>query len=257
MAIYLTGDTHYTYDLGKLSNGLFDTKGLTRDDYVIILGDFGFVWTPRTEPGSPSWDEYQEQERWLDWFEAQPYTTLWIDGNHENFDLLEQIPSEGWYGGRVQRIREHVMHLMRGEIFEIDGRTFLALGGAHSTDRKYRVPHESWWPQEVPNNEERAATLTRLDTCDWQVDYVLTHAGPTRAMREIDPEPPYILIPDEYTQWLQAMADRLHFKRWFFGHYHDDRWWEKPFTCLYNEIFDLDDTGRCPYGSSTDLFDVY
>lgn len=257
MAIYLTGDTHYVYDLGKLLPEGFDTDGLTRDDYMIVLGDWGFVWTPPCTPGSDRYGDHLEQERWVDWFESQPYTTLWIDGNHENFDLLEGYPEEEWRGGRVQRIREHVIHLMRGQAYEIDGRTLFALGGAHSTDRRRRVPHESWWPQEVPSEAERAQALATLDALGWKVDYVLTHAGPTRAMREIDPEPPYILQADVWTDWLQGVAEKLTFKRWFFGHYHNDRWWEEPFTCLYNEVFDLDDMGRTKFGTSTDIFDVY
>ena len=101
LAIYLTGDTHYTYDLEKLLPKSFDTKGLTRDDYVIILGDWGFVWTPQCGPESKLYGDYLEQERWVDWFESQPYTTLWIDGNHENFDLLKSYPEYEWGGGKV------------------------------------------------------------------------------------------------------------------------------------------------------------
>ena len=257
MAIFLTGDTHNVVDIEKVVQ--FDDSGLTRNDHLIILGDFGFIWTPPCTPESADEDTYaawREDESWLDWFEARPYTTLWIDGNHENFDLIEQYPVGKWHGGRVQRIREHVIHLMRGEVYDIDGHSFFAMGGAHSIDKAKRRPGESWWPQEVPSDEERAYAERQLAGLNWQVDYVLTHDAPSSALREIDPDWPYILMPDDNTDWLQSIADRLTFKRWFHGHCHVDRWWDTTFTGLYNEIFDFDDTGRTPYGTSTDPFEV-
>ena len=40
--IYITGDTHIPTDVGKLSSKRFpEQKNLTKNDYVIICGDFG------------------------------------------------------------------------------------------------------------------------------------------------------------------------------------------------------------------------
>ena len=260
MAIYLTGDTHCGYDIDKLRDGSFDETGLTRDDFMIILGDFGFIWTPECELDvltREAYEQWKDEQFWLDWLEAKPYTTLWIDGNHENFDLLATYPEAEWHGGKVHVIRPHVLHLERAQIFDIGGKTFFTMGGAYSTDKDRRREGESWWPQEVPSAAERAAAEAALDAAGWKVDYVLTHAAPSSALREIDPDWPFILQPEEYTDWLQSIADRLTFARWFHGHYHVDRWWDTTFTGLYNEIFDLNDTGRSPYGSSTDIFDVW
>ena len=55
--------------------------------------------------------EKKWQEKWL---EEKPFTTLFVDGNHENFDLLNTLPERQWNGGRVHVVREHVLHLMRG-----------------------------------------------------------------------------------------------------------------------------------------------
>ena len=130
MAVYLTGDIHGGMDMGGIpafAEG--EGAGLTRDDFLIILGDFGLVWR---EPPS------DREVELLAWFEAQPWSTLFIDGNHENFDLLEALPVERWHGGRVHSVRPHVIHLMRGETFEICGSTFFCVGGAHSIDEKRR-----------------------------------------------------------------------------------------------------------------------
>ena len=43
--IYVTGDTHIDQDISKLNAKSFPKqKDLTKNDYVIICGDFGGVW---------------------------------------------------------------------------------------------------------------------------------------------------------------------------------------------------------------------
>ena len=90
---------------------------------MIVCGDFGCVWN-----GDKS-DDPQ-----LDRLEALPFTVLFVDGNHENFDALNEHPLEQWHGGRVNKIRPHVIHLMRGQAFELQGCTFFTMGGAQSHD---------------------------------------------------------------------------------------------------------------------------
>ena len=148
MAVFLTGDTHGEADIAKIDAFARVAQGLTREDVLIVLGDFGLVWADPPSEG---------ERRRLDWLEAQSWTTLFIDGNHENFDLLDAMPVTQRYGGRVHEVRPHVVHLMRGETYLIGGHTFFVLGGAHSIDVEWRVPHRSWWPQEVPSDEERTA----------------------------------------------------------------------------------------------------
>ena len=76
--IYITGDTHIPVDIKKLNAKKFpEQRELSENDYVIICGDFGGVWE-----NSPS-DLY-----WLKWLNTRNFTTLFVDGNHENFELL-------------------------------------------------------------------------------------------------------------------------------------------------------------------------
>ena len=77
MSIFVTGDIHASYDIAKLSESCFDTAGLTKDDYVIICGDFGGVW-----------DDSHQEQYWRKWLSRKPFTTLFIDGNHANYDRL-------------------------------------------------------------------------------------------------------------------------------------------------------------------------
>ena len=65
---------------------------------------------------------------------ALPFTVLFVSGNHENFDLLKVLPTEEWHGGKVQFIRPHVIHLLRGQVFEIEGYTFFTMGGGGGSE---------------------------------------------------------------------------------------------------------------------------
>ena len=241
MAVFLTGDTHGSLDFDKVR--AFDelASGLTREDVLIILGDFGLVW------GDPP---SRIEEELLAWLEDRAWTTLFVDGNHENFDLLDTLPVTQAYGGCVQRVRAHVLRLMRGETYQIGGHRFFVCGGAHSIDKDWRVPHKSWWPQEVPSEEERAH-IAQAAAQVGEVDYVLTHCPPTGQYARYRARFPRFWGPDdEYTAWLeQHVEGAFAYKRWFFGHLHMDLPLDEPHTCLYNQIFDLDGTGLTFFGS--------
>ena len=92
-----------------------EQKEMTKDDFVIICGDFGGVWNKG--------EENKEETMLMDWLDCKFFTTLFVDGNHENFDRLYDYPVEEWHGGKVHKIRPSVIHLMRGQIFEIDGKS--------------------------------------------------------------------------------------------------------------------------------------
>ena len=73
--VYLTGDTHG--DIDRFKHGKL--RWLGKRDTVVVLGDFGFVW-----------DGSREEQKKLDWLRKRPYTLLFLDGSHENYDLLKQ-----------------------------------------------------------------------------------------------------------------------------------------------------------------------
>lgn len=99
--IYITGDIHREQDIHKINPREFTVGDtLTENDYVIICGDFGCVWDGSTG------DNF-----WLKWLDSLPWNTLFIDGNHENFDVLNTYPIEEYKGGKVHRIRSKVFHL--------------------------------------------------------------------------------------------------------------------------------------------------
>ena len=235
MAVFLTGDTHGDRDIGKVEAFAQVAGQLTRDDALIVLGDFGLVWS---DPPS------QRERARLDWLEAQPWTTCFVDGNHENFDLLDSLPVTSRYGGKVHEVRPHVIHLMRGETYQIGSHRFFVVGGAHSIDAAWRVPHRSWWEQEVPAEQERARIADAARQVG-EVDYVLTHCPPTGCYERYRARFSGFWGPsDEYTDWLQEHVEGVvRYRRWFYGHLHMDLPFDEPHTVLFNEIVDLDATG--------------
>ena len=137
--VYLTGDTHG--DLDRFRHGRL--RWLGKRDIVVVLGDFGFVW-----------DGSAEEQKKLDWLRKRPYTLLFLDGSHENYDLLAQYPETERFGGRVQSLGGNVYHVCRGSVLELEGKKYLCFGGAESPDREEREPGVNWWQQEMPSDEE-------------------------------------------------------------------------------------------------------
>ena len=89
MAVWITGDIHGNPQRFSTDN-FPEQKEMTKDDVVIILGDFGLVWDYS--------GENKTEKYWLDWLENKPFTTLFVDGNHDNFDRLDDYPIEQWHG---------------------------------------------------------------------------------------------------------------------------------------------------------------
>lgn len=230
MAVYLTGDLHGGHDMDKLRPESWPSgRSLACDDFLIVCGDFGFPW-----------DLSEVQGRDVAWLESQPWTTLFVDGNHERFDYWDERPCEPWRGGRVQRLRpgSSILRLMRGEVFEIDGSTYFTMGGATSVDREWRIEGVSWWPQELPDEGDFARADAALAARGWQADYVITHACSTRMLpRALYPDSEYRHPDrDRLTDYLNMLEDRLKFRHWYCGHYHVDRDIDGRHTVLYQEI---------------------
>lgn len=232
MAVYLTGDTHGHIDIGKLNTKRWpEQKNLTKDDHLIILGDFGCVWYGN-----------QRDDYWLDWLEDKPFTTMFIPGNHENYDLLKQYPPAQYREGIVRVIRPHVLMLQRGCIYNIDGNEFYCMGGASSHDKEWRKEGVSWWKEELPGQNELLLSENMLDLMHHKVDYVLTHCAPDSIQRQIASWYEH----DMLTNYLEHKVKReVEFKAWYMGHYHINQTYydeqNRPYHVLYDNIVKLED----------------
>ena len=257
--IFVTGDCHG--DFGRFEQERFPAqRDMDREDFVIVCGDFGGVWSPGEESDD-------ERER-LDELDGKNYTTLFVDGNHENFDRLYEYPEEEWRGGRIHRIRENVLHLCRGYVFELAGNRIFCMGGASSRDRRgvildaqapgfeeqlikaraqnltVRIRHLSWWEEELPNAEEYARAGRNLsetekytDNDGYDIDYIITHCCATSAICDFGMKGRF--GTDELTDFLDDLREKCTYKRWYFGHYHMDRDISKRETMLCDVIIPL------------------
>lgn len=243
--IYITGDCHG--DVSRFNTKNFPEQyGMTKKDYVIICGDFGAVWDYSKES--------KEEKHLLDWLDGKQFTTLFISGNHENFDRLDEYPEQIWNGGKVNVIRPSVLHLKRGEIFELEGKTFFTFGGARSHDIKdgilepeekekikrwnkkyksFRINKRTWWEQEMPTATEMAYGLENLKNHHNKVDYIITHCGPQNAVSVFSDG---LFQTDELTKYFLELSDTIDFSAWFFGHYHDNRKILDRYFLLYEQI---------------------
>ena len=225
--IYVTGDTHAHIDIQKLNTKRFpEQKNLTKDDYLIVCGDFGLVW-----------DESPEERYWRKWLDDKPFTTLWIDGNHENFELLKEFPVINKFGGKVQKISDSIFHLMRGEIYTIEGKTLFCMGGASSIDKELRVPNKSWWEEEIPSSSELNYGLNNLEKNNNEVDIILSHCMPTSVIYKHFGKS---YKNDTLTDYFDIIKSKVKYKHWYCGHYHCDEKLDDNITILYHKVLKLE-----------------
>ena len=245
--IFITGDTHG--DFTRFNADIFyEQKEMTKDDCVIVCGDFGGVWDYKGE--SP------REKYWLDWLDSKPFTTLFVDGNHENHVRLFEYPEKEWNGGKVHEIRPSVLHMMRGEIFQIEGLSFFTFGGASSHDiqdgvldpekdkelikkwrytpyKRYRIIGQSWWKEELPSEEEMQHGFDTLEKHGNKVDYIITHS-PSASEIALLGHGAY--QQDVLTKYLEEVKARTDYKKHFCGHMHVNKAMNEKDIVLYEQI---------------------
>lgn len=206
---------------------LLCAKQLKKGDILLVCGDFGFLWD-----GSP------KELRLLDWLGKRPYQILFVEGTHDNIDLLSGYPEETLYGGQVRRVSGNCCQLLRGECYEIEGKRVFALGGGESTDMDIRVEGETWWSRELPSAEELAHARETLASLNQQVDYIITHSVAPTVNKFLDREQMQINL---LLAFLNEISETVQFKRWYFGSCHLDKAIPPKYCAVYQEILPVMD----------------
>lgn len=157
----------------------------------------------------------------------------------------------------MQFITPDIIHLMWGQVYDIEEIRFFAFGGARSHDisggilelddpdfkRKkkaldhgfepYQINHLSWWQEEMPENGEMEEGIRNLERCGWKVDIIVSHCCASSVQKEICGGR---CENDALTEYFEMIKDRCEFETWIFGHYHENRNVGKRFAVLYEKI---------------------
>ena len=235
--IYITGDTHNTEDMSNLSSKNMKLCCLEQGaefqsiTHAVVLGDFGLPWT------SDHTDRYL-----LKWYSQKPFKILAVMGNHDNYDVIEKLPEVEMFGSKVLKVSDNVFYLKRGNIYTIEDKRFLVLGGALSEDKAWRKPHESWWEQEEWSDEEKQACLDKIGQYGGSFDYVLSHTGPSAGIALTDDffsneENLEELRRDSNVVFNDKIDSIISYKKWFFGHWHSDWGYENYKETKYVPLY--------------------
>lgn len=198
---------------------------------LLICGDFGkpFLNTPA-------------EHRTLDEINEIGVEIGFVDGNHENHDFLANLPVSKWHGGKVHSLRPHIHHLMRGQLYQICGKSVFTMGGAASVDKLWRLSYERsfgkkiWWQNEVPSEEEIRTARDTLEAANYEVDLILSHTAPQSVQRIMGYVP---TVPDiALTSFLEWTAQNVQFEKWVFGHFHEDRNLGR-YSCIFEHVIKI------------------
>lgn len=206
---FVFGDYHgnFDYESHYLSKKAFpENATLSDEDVMFFLGDFALPWYY-----APQGEQLKKERKGFRPLANLKPTIFVVLGNHENYDLVEKMPTIEKFGGRLKVFENEfakIYYALRGEIYTVNGKTFFTFGGAQSSDIAERVSYEdflrgykvlpkyrygeykgkrnvklnlskvNYWPQEIFSSEEREFALKNLEAHNWKVDFVLTHTAP-------------------------------------------------------------------------------
>lgn len=216
--IWITGDLH-----GDFSR--FSQKGIRKikkNDYLIVCGDFGFVW-----------DGNKQEQKMLSKLSKKRFYTLFVEGTHDNLDLLASFEEEEFGGAAVRSLNKRVKWLKRGMVYTLGEETVFAFGGGVSEDLGARVEGQNWWRGETPSKDEMVAGVSALDAVGKSVDFIVTYDAPLTLRNVFQPNNNEENVLNVY---LQEVSKYCKFKKWFFGCYHSDKLVPPSYRCVFKDI---------------------
>ena len=214
--IYYTGDTHG--QPAKILN-FVQRFELTKDDVIVILGDAGLNYYGNDRGDSRG-------KRQLNNTEVKIFC---LHGNHERRpESLPYYHEAEWHGGVVyiEDALPNLLFAKDGEIFNLDGRQAIVIGGAYSVDKFYRLGRGiDWFEDEQPSEVVKDRVEAKLEKVGWKIDTVLSHTCPAKYI----PTEAFLQGIDQDTvdrsteNWLNRIEDCLAYNHWLCGHWHIDK----------------------------------
>lgn len=234
--IYVTGDLHG--HIRRIKRFSLACK-TSVDDVLIILGDAGLNYS------LTSLDAQLKAE-----LHKLNLTILAVHGNHEaRPESLASYVCKEFKGGAVY-LEENYPRLLfakDGSVFNLDGYKTLVIGGAYSVNKERIIAEGgNWFADEQPSAEIKAYVESQIAAHNFKLDVVLSHTCPfsVRPQEFFLPQIKQEEVDCSTEVWLQTIADKLEFKRWYYGHYHNEKR-HGPYRLLFKsvELF-MDETGE-------------
>ena len=207
--IYITGDTHRDFTR-------FEKIELNEDDIVIILGDVGINYF--LNEGDIKYKEYLKKYK---------NKFFCIRGNHEERpENINNYKEVDMFNGKVytQDNYPNLIFAKDGEMYNINGKNILVIGGAYSVDKDYRLLYGlNWFKDEQLSKEEMANIYKKVKGKHF--DIVLTHTCPHKYepvemfLSEVDQSK----VDRTMEFFLEKIEESITYDKWYCGHYHTEK----------------------------------
>ena len=214
--VYITGDIHGEVARVREMVARFE---ITANDIIVLLGDVGMNYY-----GNKHGDRHRKKK-----LNSLGIPILCIHGNHEiRPEALITYQEDLWHGGTIYMEEEfpNLLFAKDGEVYDLEGCKAIAIGGAYSVDKWYRLQRDlHWFPDEQPSDAIKARVEKKLEELGWQIDAVLTHTCPYRYI----PREAFLGSIDQTTVdnstelWLDTIAEKLDYNAWYCGHWHIEK----------------------------------
>lgn len=219
--IYITGDVHG--DLSRLSADAL--KFMKIHDTLIICGDFGFIW-----------DDSKNEDKMLRNLGKRKYNICFVDGTHENFKILNKFPAEDWNGGKARNICGNLYHLMRGEVYTIEGLKVFTMGGGESPEAELRYEDIDADRPENPTQEELLNAVANLEKINYKTDIIVTHEPPSKTREFLLMQKNEQFTVSALNAFFDELALQCEYKKWYFGSMHTDKYISANQVAVFRNI---------------------
>lgn len=207
--IYITGDTHRDFSrIYKLEKDI--------DNMLIVLGDVGINYYLN-----------EEDKNYKEYLKKLKLKLFCVRGNHEERpETISTYKEVEMFGGKVFIEEEYpnLIFAKDGEIYNIDGKKILVIGGAYSVDKQYRLLHGyKWFKDEQLTKKEMDTILDKVKGKHF--DIVLTHTCPYK----YEPREVFIQGLDQskvdksMEHFLDKIEENINYDKWYCGHYHTEK----------------------------------
>ena len=221
--IYATGDMHGDIDIFAQKK----FKQINDGDTLIVCGDFGFIWS----------GDSKERKK-LDKLARKKFNICFVDGTHENFDLLDKYPVIDFAGGKAHKIRDNIFHLMRGQVFEIEGEKIFAMGGGENPDIGMRGD-SAISADETPTRAQMREGAKNLERYKFKVDYVITHEPAQKVKNFLRLKSNDTLLVSGLNAYFQELSENCEYTRWFFGSLHEDKFVSQSQIAVFQNLINV------------------